>query len=237
MTLIQNYDAALFDLDGVVYLGPAPVDGAAEGLAGLREAGVRVGFVTNNAARTPRTVVEHLIGLNIEAGIDDVVTSSQAGSRLLADRVAPGAKVLVVGTDALVAEVEAVGLTPVSSVDFLPTLLDLAGLPAPAGPIDGRSLLPLLEGKPFDRGPIFWHYPHYGNQGGAPRAAVRDGDWKLVEWYEDGAVALYTLEDDTAERVDLAASHPEKRAELARELDAWRKDVGARMPTRRDDAR
>ncbi len=127
--------------------------------------------------------------------------------------------------------------TPVSSIDFLPTILDLAGVAAPAGPIDGRSLVPLLEGSRLDRGPLFWHYPHYGNQGGAPCAAVRDGDWKLIAWYEGGPPELYNLRDDPGERADLAASNPVIRDELARRLDAWRESVGARMPTKREDPR
>ncbi|NNG19479.1 HAD-IIA family hydrolase [Naumannella sp. ID2617S] len=113
--LVDAHDAALFDLDGVVYLGPEPVPGAAEGIAALRERGTRVGFVTNNAARTPAAVAEHLVELGVPAEQADVVTSSQAGARLLAERVAADAAILVVGTDALAAEVRAVGLRPVSA--------------------------------------------------------------------------------------------------------------------------
>ena len=127
--------------------------------------------------------------------------------------------------------------TPFSSIDLLPTILELAGLPDPEAPIDGRSLVPLLKGGAFDRGPIFWHYPHYGNQGGTPCAAVRDGDWKLIEWYEGAPAELYNLRDDPGERTDLAASRPEVAADLARKLDAWRRDVGARMPTPKEDSR
>ncbi|MDO5501117.1 MAG: HAD-IIA family hydrolase [Propionibacteriaceae bacterium] len=108
--LIDDYDAALFDLDGVVYLGPVGIPGAAEGLAELREHGTRVGFVTNNAARSPETVVDHLVELGIAAGISDVVVSSQAGARLLAERIPAGSPVLVVGTQALVDQVTNVGL-------------------------------------------------------------------------------------------------------------------------------
>ncbi len=115
--LIDAYDAALFDLDGVVYLGPVAVPGAVEGLAALRDRGTRIGFVTNNAARAPQVVVDHLNELGIAAGLEDVVVSSQAGARLLADRVPAGARVLVVGTEALTEEVRRVGLTPVSSLE------------------------------------------------------------------------------------------------------------------------
>ena len=80
--------------------------------------------------------------------------------------------------------------TPVPSTDFFPTLLDVAGLTLqPAQHRDGVSLVPLLKGGELARGPLFWHYPHYGNQGGAAGGAVRDGDWKLIEWYDDGMTA------------------------------------------------
>jgi arylsulfatase A-like enzyme len=125
--------------------------------------------------------------------------------------------------------------TPVISMDFYPTILDLAGLALrPQQHQDGRSLVPLLRGRPLDRGPLFWHYPHYGNQGGAPAAAVRDGDWKLIEWYEDGRRELFNIRDDISEKRDRAADMPEKVRELAAKLDAWRHDVGAVMPTPND---
>jgi arylsulfatase A-like enzyme len=122
--------------------------------------------------------------------------------------------------------------TPVVSTDFYPTLLDLAGLPLdPKQHRDGVSLLPLLRGNTLSRGPLFWHYPHYGNQGGSPCGAVRDGDWKLVEWYEDGRLELYNLRTDLSETHDLARDEPERVKQLHARLDAWRKDVGAVMPT------
>jgi arylsulfatase A-like enzyme len=122
--------------------------------------------------------------------------------------------------------------TPVLSTDFYPTLLDLAGLSLdPSQHRDGVSLVPLLKGESLDRGPLFWHYPHYGNQGGAPCAAALDGDWKLIEWYEDGRREFYHLSDDPSETHDLAAAQTEKVKALANRLNTWRKDVGAIMPT------
>lgn len=108
---IDAYDAALFDLDGVVYLGPEPVAGAPESLAELRELGIRVGFVTNNAGRSADVVVEHLNELGIECSRDDVVTSSQAIAQLMAAELPTGAKVLVCGAQALADEITAVGFT------------------------------------------------------------------------------------------------------------------------------
>ena len=127
--------------------------------------------------------------------------------------------------------------TPVISVDFYPTLLELAGLPAkPEQHRDGRSFAPLLRGEKVEADrQIFWHYPHYGNQGGAPHGVVRQGDWKLIEWYEDGALELYDIAQDAGEKNNLAAAQPEKAKTLLAALHAWRKEVGAVMPTPNPD--
>ncbi len=126
--------------------------------------------------------------------------------------------------------------TPVTSTDFYPTLLALAGLPLkPRQHRDGESLLPLLRGGKLERGPLFWHYPHYGNQGGAPCGAVREGDWKLIEWYEDDRVELFNLREDLAEQRNLASTNPDKAMELQAKLAAWRRSVNALMPTPNPD--
>ncbi len=126
---------------------------------------------------------------------------------------------------------------PVISTDFYPTLLELAGQPLkPAQHLDGVSFLPLLKGETMSRGKaLFWHYPHYANQGGAPNGVIRDGDWKLIEWYEDGALELYNIAQDLGEKNDLAAQQPDKVKELHAKLVAWRKEVGALMPTPNTD--
>jgi arylsulfatase A-like enzyme len=122
--------------------------------------------------------------------------------------------------------------TPVISTDFFPTLLELAGLPLePDHHRDGVSLKPLLNGGQLVRGPIFWHYPHYGNQGGAPGGAIRDGDWKLIEWYEDRSFELFNLRSDPGERTSLADREPDRVRALRKKLDAWRMEVGARWPS------
>lgn len=121
--------------------------------------------------------------------------------------------------------------TPVSSPDFFPTLLEAAGVPPADGQIlDGRSLVPLLQGGTFPERALFWHYPHYGNQGGAPAAAVRRGDWKLIEWQEDGRLELFNLAADLGEQTDLAPREPDRAARLREELHAWQRQVGARFP-------
>ena len=121
--------------------------------------------------------------------------------------------------------------TPVSSPDFFPTLLEAAGAkPPPGQTLDGVSLIPLLRGEPVPERALFWHYPHYGNQGGAPAAAIRLGDWKLIEWLEDGRVELFNLAADLGEHTNLAAREPQRVAGLREELHAWQKKVGAKFP-------
>ena len=122
---------------------------------------------------------------------------------------------------------------PVTSTDFYPTLLEMAGLPLrPAQHADGVSLVPLLKGaKALPRKAIFWHYPHYSPQGGKPAGAVRVGDLKLLEFFEDDRAELYDLNADIAEKHDLAQEMPEKAAELRAMLHAWREAVDAKMPS------
>jgi arylsulfatase A-like enzyme len=121
---------------------------------------------------------------------------------------------------------------PLTSTDFYPTLLQAAHLlPRPEQHIDGVSFLPLLKGQSRDRRPLFWHYPHYSNQGGPPCGSIRDGDWKLIEFFEDDHLELYNLKDDESEQHDLAAAHPDRATALRDQLHAWRKQVNATMPT------
>jgi arylsulfatase A len=122
--------------------------------------------------------------------------------------------------------------TPVCSIDFFPTLVEIAGGTVP-GPIDGLSIVPLLKqsGTLASR-PLYWHYPHYwSNSRVRPYGVVRSENWKLVEWYEGMQAELYNLKDDPAEADDLAKAKPERVAELRAMLQAWRESVGAQMPT------
>ena len=122
--------------------------------------------------------------------------------------------------------------TPVTSVDFYPTILEMAGVAdIPGHTVDGVSLLPLLErtGR-IDRPALFWHYPHYSNAGSAPMGAIRQGSWKLLEFFEDSHVELYNLDNDPAESTDLAGADPQRARSMRADLAAWRDSVGARMP-------
>jgi uncharacterized sulfatase len=119
---------------------------------------------------------------------------------------------------------------PVSSVDYYPTLVDIAGAPPPVGQVlDGVSIRPLLEqAGGLKRDAIYWHYPHYHHS--TPAGAIRAGDWKLIEFFEDGRLELYNLAEDISESRNLAAEMPEKVAELREKLAVWRHDVNAAMP-------
>ena len=125
---------------------------------------------------------------------------------------------------------------PMISTDYYPTFLEMAGLPLrPRQHVDGASLVPLLKGRAAVERPLFWHYPHYSNQGGGPGGAVRAGNFKLIEWYEDMRAELFDLSGDVGERHDLAATMPERTAALRRQLHDWRQSVGAAMPTPNPD--
>ena len=120
---------------------------------------------------------------------------------------------------------------PATGTDFYPTILELAGLPArPEQHVDGLSLVPVLKGGELAPRDLFWHYPHYGNQGGEPSSIIRSGDWKLIRYYEDGREELYHLSSDIGEQNDLSGKEPAKVSELSQKLQAWLKETGARIP-------
>ena len=119
----------------------------------------------------------------------------------------------------------------VTSPDFYPTLLEAAGLPLrPEQHSDGLSFLPLLRGETFERGPIFWHYPHYSNQGGTPGAAVREGDYKLLYFFEDDHLELYNLREDIGETQNLINDQPSVARKLIRELQNWQRKLDLEKP-------
>jgi len=131
---------------------------------------------------------------------------------------------------------------PVIGIDFYPTILQMAGAAKPTGQIlDGESIIPLLEGRDtLKRKAIFWHFPAYlqRNYGWketwrtTPAGAVRQGDWKLIEYFEDGKMELYNLKDDIGERNNLAQKMPEKTKQLHDLLKRWRSSVNAPVPTK-----
>ena len=123
--------------------------------------------------------------------------------------------------------------TPVISTDFYPTILQLAGLSSdPARQTDGENLVPLLRRTgSLRREAIYWHYPHYHPGGATPYGAVRAGEFRLIEFYEDGRIELYNLANDVGEKQDLSKTQPDRARSLQRLLHQWRKSVGAQMPS------
>ncbi|MCR9292821.1 MAG: sulfatase [bacterium] len=117
-----------------------------------------------------------------------------------------------------------------SGVDFFPTMMDLAGDTRDWSYLDGRSLAPVLKGHSLPSRALFWHYPHYGNQGGEPSAMMREGDWKLIHYFEDGRNELYELARDPGEQQDLASTQPQRVQSMEQALQQWLANVGATFP-------
>mgnify|MGYP001309633982 CR=1 FL=1 len=133
---------------------------------------------------------------------------------------------------------------PVCCIDFFPTFAEMADIKLATGAVDGVSLMPLLtQTGPLKRKALYWHYPHYHSIGIAPSGAIREGNYKLIEWFEQsiegidtpGALELFDLEKDVGERHNLASEMPEKAKELYQKLKQWRTEVGAQEMVRNPD--
>ncbi len=181
--LVDAYDLVIFDLDGVIYLIDKPIPGAVEAVAALRQAGIAVAYATNNASRRAADVATLLSGMGVPAEPDEVLTSAGAAAAMLADELPAGSPVLVVGAEALRAELRAVGLVPVTRLDESPVAVvqgygpevgwaDLAEaslavragarwtatntdktLPSPRGPLPGNGSLVAVLRTALDREP------------------------------------------------------------------------------------
>jgi arylsulfatase A-like enzyme len=130
---------------------------------------------------------------------------------------------------------------PITGVDLYPTLLDVAGIAAPSGTVlDGTSYLGILKGEKqtSERRPLYWHFPGYlggvdkNNWRTTPAGAIRFGDWKLIEFFEDNRQELYNLRSDLGEKQNLAVSQPGRLESLSQMLHEWRKQTNAPMPTK-----
>ena len=132
--------------------------------------------------------------------------------------------------------------TPVTNLDFYPTIVEVAGINIPEGKIlDGESLVPLIKGSgSLSERPLFWHFPIYLEQGNKetqdslfrtrPGSAIRMGDWKLIEYFEDDDLELYNIKDDISESTDLSLKNTEELQELYEKLNIWRRLVNAPVP-------
>jgi arylsulfatase A-like enzyme len=129
---------------------------------------------------------------------------------------------------------------PINSVDLYPTLLELSGAKPPKQPLDGTSYVKVIKGDAAgERPPLYWHFPGYlgagkGSWRTTPAGSIREGDWKLLEFFEDGRRELYNLAEDVGEKKDRAKEEPARVKALHDKLLAWRKDVGAKMPTKNE---
>jgi arylsulfatase A-like enzyme len=117
---------------------------------------------------------------------------------------------------------------PICSIDLFPTIAASAGITV-QHEIDGVDIRPALEGRSLNRDALFWHYPHYSNQGGIPGGAIRQGNFKLFERYEDGRVHLYDLEADIGEANDLASAMPDRVQQMRSRLHAWYQSLDAQF--------
>lgn len=125
---------------------------------------------------------------------------------------------------------------PITSPDFFPTLMELTNVEYNKSAIDGVSILPLLRGETeLNRDAIYWHYPHYSNQGCTPGCSIRNGDYKLIEFFEDGRLELYNLKEDLEEQKNLSSIEPEITKQLYGKLKIWRENVEAKIPQRNPD--
>ena len=127
---------------------------------------------------------------------------------------------------------------PVIGTDMMPTLCEIAGVePAPDRPLDSVSIVPLFKGKTIDRDSLVWHFPYYhpppGYEGTTPQSAIRQGDFKLLYFYEEDRTELYDLSRDPDEQHDLSRSDPQRMKAVRRALSDWLEAVGARHPTER----
>jgi arylsulfatase A-like enzyme len=121
--------------------------------------------------------------------------------------------------------------TPVNGIDWYPTLLELCGIEIPKKQkVDGVSLVPLLKGKTITDRPLFWHYPHYGNQGGEPSSIIMEGDWKLIHYHEDGRDELYHLGNDIGEQNNIIAKENKRSLQMRKKLDTWLNHTKAKFP-------
>ena len=124
-----------------------------------------------------------------------------------------------------------VSAVPVSGIDWYPTLLELAGIDVPQQQkVDGISLLPVLQGQAIDNRALFWHYPHYGNQGGEPSSIIMEDEWKLIYYHEDETYELYNIAEDIGEQNDLIAAEPQRAEVMQNKLHDWLSGTSAKFP-------
>ncbi len=139
-----------------------------------------------------------------------------------------GIRVPLIINDPLIRNMPGECNVPVSTIDYFSTIIDLTGIKADIK-TDGISIVPLLKAEQTAERPLFWHYPHYSNQGGDPGSAIRYGSYKLIDNFETGRQELYNLKEDISETTDISAKNPEKTKEMHNLLYEWRLKTNAKM--------
>ena len=186
-------------------------------------------------------IMQHLSQRNLTSNTVVIFTSDNGGTQQFTpplrggkgELYEGGIRVPLVVTGPAIKKSESKCDVPVSSVDFYPTLLELAGIkPAKEQVLDGVSLVPALQGAAtLERPRLFWHFPCYVGKA-TPSSAIREGDFKLIEFFEDGGrIELFNLKSDPNEEKNLAMAMPDKAAALAKRLHGWQKDTNASMPS------
>jgi len=124
--------------------------------------------------------------------------------------------------------------TPVISMDYFPTLAALTNISL-NNPLDGVDWSPLFKDEPINREALYWHYPHYHQQGAVPHSIIRKGDWKLIQNFETDSFELYNLSEDISEANNLIEIHSGIAKDLLSDLKNWQQEVGAQFPTENAD--
>ena len=236
-----------------MFKGPTPTQSEHEGLSRMRQDNPALASMVAAVDDSVGTLLAKLDQLKLADNTVVIFFSDNGGlSTLGRGRSGPGCNLPLRASKGWLYEggvreptlVRAPGVTPpgsvshkpVISMDFFPTMLELAGLPTrPKLHADGQSLVKQLRGDDTGARTLYWHYPHYHGSGWKPGASIRDGDWKLIEFYHYEKFELYNLAQDPGEQKDLAKKEPQKAANLRAKLKAWQKEMRAKMPVPNPD--
>ena len=233
------------------FTGPTPFEVEHDGKTRTRQDNPALASMVAAVDDSVGALLDKLDGLKLDDNTVVIFFSDNGGLSTLG-RIGPGCNVPLRAGKGWLYEggireptlIRAPGITrpgsvshrPMISMDFFPTMLDLAGLPLqPKLHVDGRSLLSQLKGNDTGQRTFHWHYPHYHGSSWKPGASIRDGDWKLIEFYHYKNFELYNLAKDPGERTDLAKRNPRKASELRAKLSAWQKRMKAKMPVPNPD--
>ncbi len=241
---IEHYNAKAAKL----FKGKTPMQKEHEGNSRMRQDNAALASMVAAVDDSVGVLLSKLKELKLDQNTVVIFFSDNGGlSTLQGNRIGPGCNLPLRASKGWLYEggvreptlIRAPGITqpgsvshkPMISMDFFPTMLELAGLPSrPKLHADGQSLVSQLKGNNTGERTLYWHYPHYHGSAWKPGASIREGDWKLIEFYHYDKFELYHLATDIGEQKNLAATNPKKAAELRAKLALWQKKMGAKMP-------